>query len=141
MSGSIQMMETFLDKHRLQRFAPRLYDEVFLRISQGRLVSRPWSFKFHKCFDNTVSFIHSRCLNNFVWLLYRVLNSPSLNVVDIILYTRHWMRHSTFHGQFDFDLKLHLQLFLSFVLLSTLESCCLGWCFRRWQCSNNFASV
>ena len=134
------MMETFLDKHRSQHFEPHLYDEVFLRIFQGRLLSKPWSFKFHTCFDNSVSFMHSRCLKNFVWLLYRALNSPSLNVVDISLYARHWVRHSPFNGQFHFDLKLHLRLFLSFVLLSTLEWCCLWWCFRRWWRSNNFAS-
>ena len=29
MSGSVQMMETFSDKHRLQRFEPHWYGEAF----------------------------------------------------------------------------------------------------------------
>ena len=79
-SWSAEMMETFSDKHRSQRFEPHWYGEVFLWISHDRLLSRPWSFKFHTCFDNSVSFMHSRCLKDFVWLLYRVLNSPSSEV-------------------------------------------------------------
>ena len=67
------MMETFSDKHRSQRW----YGEAFLWISHDRLLSRPWSFKFHTCFDSSVTFMHSRFLKDFVWLLYRDLNSPS----------------------------------------------------------------
>ena len=77
-SGSGQMMETFSDKQRLQYFEPDCYGEAFLWISHDRLLSRPWSFKFHTCFDSSVSFMHSWCLKVFVWFMYRDLNySPS----------------------------------------------------------------
>ena len=69
LSRSAQMKETFSDKKRSQRFEPHWYGEAFLW--------RPWSFTFHTCFDSSVSFMHSRCLKDFVWLLYRDLNSPS----------------------------------------------------------------
>ena len=48
-----------------------------------------------------------------------------LDVVDVALYTRHWVRHSPFNGQFGFDLQLHLRLMPLFVLFSTLELRCL----------------
>ena len=48
-----------------------------------------------------------------------------LDVVDVALYTRRWVRHWPFNGQIGFDLQLHLQLLLSFALISTLELCCL----------------
>ena len=57
--GSAQMMETFSDKHRPQRFERHWCCEAFLWISYDRLLSKPWSFKFHTCFDNPVSFMHS----------------------------------------------------------------------------------
>ena len=74
MSWTSQMMETFSNKHKLQRFELHWYGKVFLWIFHDRLLYRPWSFK---CFHNSVSFMHSRCLKDFLWLLYRVLNSPS----------------------------------------------------------------
>ena len=74
-SGSAQMMENFSGKQRSQRFESHWCDEAFLWISCDRLLS--WSFTFHTWFDSSVSFIHSRCLKDFVWLLYRDLSSPS----------------------------------------------------------------
>ena len=71
-SGSTQMIETFSNTHRSQCFEPHWYDEAFLWISHDRLLSRAWPVKFHTCFDNLVSFMHSRCLKDFAWLLYRV---------------------------------------------------------------------
>ena len=76
-SGSAKMMDTFSDKHRFQCFEPHWYGEAFLWIFHDRLISKSWPFKFHTCLDNLVAFMHSRCLNDFVWLSYRVLNSPS----------------------------------------------------------------
>ena len=76
-SGSAQMMETFLTKQRLQHFEPHWYGEAFLWISHDRWLSSPWSFKFHTCIDSSVSFMHSQCLKDFVCMLYRDLNSPS----------------------------------------------------------------
>ena len=69
-------METFSDKHRPQRFESHLYGKAFLRIIHDRLLSKLWSFKSLTCFDNLVSFMHLQCLNDFAWLLHRVLNSP-----------------------------------------------------------------
>ena len=54
-AGSVQMMEHFSDKHRSQRFEPHSYCETFLGISHERLLLKPWSFKFHTCFNNSVS--------------------------------------------------------------------------------------
>ena len=76
-SGSAQIMETFSDKQRSQRFEPHWYGEAFLWISHDRLLSRPSSFKSYTFFDSSVSFMHSQCLKDFVCLLYRDLSSPS----------------------------------------------------------------
>ena len=46
-SGSAQMIETFPDKLRSQRFEPHWYGEAFLWISHDRFLSKLWSFKFH----------------------------------------------------------------------------------------------
>ena len=70
--GSAQMMETFSDKHKSQRFEPHWYSEAFLWISHD---SQNHDSQ-HTCFDNSVSLMHSRCLNDSLWLLYHVLNSP-----------------------------------------------------------------
>ena len=53
-SGLAQIMETFSNQHKSQRFEPHWYGEAFLlRISNDRLLSKPWSFKSHTCFDNS----------------------------------------------------------------------------------------
>ena len=77
----------FSNKHGAKRFEQHCYGEDFLWISQDRLLSKPWSFKFHRCFDYSVLFMLSQCLNKLVWLLYRVLKSHSevLQQVKLIL--------------------------------------------------------
>ena len=76
-SGSTQMVETFSDKQRLQHFEPYWYGEAFFWMFHDMLLSRPLSYKFHTFFDSSVSFMHSGCLKDFVYLLYHDLNSPS----------------------------------------------------------------
>ena len=49
----------FLKKHKSQRFEPHWYGEAFLWNSHNRLLSKPWSFKFHTCSDDSVSSMHS----------------------------------------------------------------------------------
>ena len=46
-----------------------------------------------------------------------IVRNQLLDIADIALYTRHWVRNSPFSRQFGFDLQLHLRFFLSFVLL------------------------
>ena len=62
-----------------------------------------------------------------------------LDVTDVALYTRHWVRQIWFNEQFGFSLLLHLQL-LSFVLLSTLELFCFMFSMLVWWYINNSAS-
>ena len=67
-SGPAQMMETFSDKHRSQRFELHWYGEAFLWIYHDRLLSRPRYFKFHTCFDNCISSMDSRfCMLVIPW--------------------------------------------------------------------------
>ena len=64
-------------KHRSQRFGPHWHGETFLWIPHHKLLSKPWSFKSQTCFNNSILSMNLGCLNDFVWLLNRVLNSPS----------------------------------------------------------------
>ena len=126
-SRSAQMMETFSDKHRLQRFEPCWYGETFLLISHDRLLSRPWPFKFHTVL---ITQYHS-CIHGVWKILYGC-------------HTVFWTPLQKFHSKqsccwmFGFDLLLHLWL-LSFVLFSTLQFA-LWLCFQYWYCSNNLTS-
>lgn len=63
-----QIMETFSDNHRLQSFDTHWYREAILRISNNRLLSSHGLFRFNKCFDNSVSCMHSKCVKDFVWM-------------------------------------------------------------------------
>ena len=112
--GSTHIMETFPEK----RFELYWYGETFLRICHYRLLSNPWPFKFHTCFDNPVSFIVSEKL---CMVVTPCVNSTSegpwytkllFDVEDIVLCARNGVRNSPFNGQFGFDLQLHLWVVL-----------------------------
>ena len=65
-----------------QRFEHHWHDEAFLRIPHDRLLLRTIVIKTMvfqvQRFDNSVSLMLSRFLKDFVWILHRVLNSPSV---------------------------------------------------------------
>ena len=57
----IEGLDNKLSTQMMERFATFWYDGAFLWISHDRLLSKPWFFKFHTCFDNSVSFVHLWC--------------------------------------------------------------------------------
>lgn len=102
------------------------------------------------------SFMYSRCLNNFLWLLYHLLSFTSevtfykkllLEAEDVVLCFRYWARHAQFNGLLVFDFQWHLGEFFLIVFLRTLELCwlivfpTLTWILFAWSVNGVYLNV
>ena len=130
-SGSAQMMEMFSNKQRSQRFEPHWYCEAFcgfpmIDCHQGHGLSSSTHVLLahsHWCIHGIWKILYGCC--TVIWTPLENFHSKQmlLDVIDVAFYTRHWVRHSPFNGQFGVNLQLDLWLMLSFVLFSTWELC------------------
>ena len=75
--GSARIMIVFSERHRSHILEPFLYGIARVTMLQTILCSMFSVFNFQINFDNSVSCLYFSCRNDFVWLLYRSLNSPS----------------------------------------------------------------
>ena len=73
-SGSAQMMDFLGGNHRLHCLNHIGILRPFCGFSVIDCYQDHGLLKFHTCFDDPASFMLSRCLKDFVWLLYRVLS-------------------------------------------------------------------
>lgn len=79
--GSANAMTIFSVRHKSQRLVPHLYGEARLAILHDKLNSTFLSFNVHKYFERAVSVLKLGVRNDLIWLLYRVLNGPSVKAI------------------------------------------------------------
>ena len=111
---SVRAIIIFSVKYKSHLLVPHLYQDVYDFILHFRWYSVPFPFNTQRYLDSSASLIWDMFLNNWAWLFYLDLNSPSdaswysLLVVLLLtsaLYTIHWWRHLTFRGQLSLILQ------------------------------------
>lgn len=121
-------------RNRSQRFKPHWCGEVFCRFPLVDCYQNHDLLSYtHVLITQCYSYIHSvrtilhSCYTGLQTDLQRfyVVYKNVIGCCRCSCVYGHWVRHSPFKEQFGFNLQLHFRLFLSFVLLSTLELFCL----------------